>query len=468
MMKPCTVDFLLQSLRQGDATSAHTFMLARLLCDRRMAVHLYCNDPVGPLPRDLRRLVKRIHPGDYVPTADVTVLQYPIWFPLAERIRQAAGKVIFWYHGVTPPALWGAEADRDVLERSLLGTELVWCAHQVIAASPFIAAELHKYTDYPVERIQIVPLGVPVEKFQRKPPTAVVDRLLRHWNLASKRVLLYTGRIAGNKRVDLLIIALARLKAWYPDVHLLVVGDMTANEAYRELGQRLRVLADDLGVAKSVTFTGRVPVIEPYYHLADVYVLASQHEGFGVTLVEAMAAGLPVVASASGSIPWVVGEGDEAAGLLFTPGSVDEMVTQIRRIWEDPGLRENLIARGAQRAEVFTQERFATRAWEIFSAPVESLLHTPWDGRLSDPLYRQADVAMRNYRVRSHIPFLGSLIEWLRYNLTVHVKEAYLDRIIERQVIYNRSLANELRRLRQEVVTLRAALEQERMGPSDS
>ncbi|MCL4863693.1 MAG: hypothetical protein KJZ93_30085, partial [Caldilineaceae bacterium] len=70
-------------------------------------------------------------------------------------------------------------------------------------------------------------------------------------------------------------------------------------------------------------------------------------------------------------------------------------------------------------------------------------------------LYEQADIALRSYRVRSGAPGVGPLIEWVRVNSTTHIKEAYLDPIIERQVNYNRLLADEIMRLEGEVRQLR-------------
>ena len=75
-------------------------------------------------------------------------------------------------------------------------------------------------------------------------------------------------------------------------------------------------------------------------------------------------------------------------------------------------------------------------------------------------LYATADVAMRNYRVRSGIPIIGKLIESIRVNLTSHLKEAYVDRIIERQVAYNRSVIEEIGRLNTEIMRLRAEIKQ--------
>ena len=74
------------------------------------------------------------------------------------------------------------------------------------------------------------------------------------------------------------------------------------------------------------------------------------------------------------------------------------------------------------------------------------------------PLAAYADVVMRDYRVRSNAPVVGKFIEWVRVNSTTHLKEAYLDRVLERQVNYNRLLAVEVAALQNELVGLRAQM----------
>jgi hypothetical protein len=189
-------------------------------------------------------------------------------------------------------------------------------------------------------------------------------------------------------------------------------------------------------------------------------VSASQHEGFGVPLIEAMAAGVTVIASASGAMPWVLNAQTpdaEAAGLVFPAGDVDALVRQITRVLEEPALRKTLIERGYRRVADFSEEQFNRRALKVFHE-VEALARQgppPAAYRPRNSLYDQADVAFRRYRVRSRVPILGPLIEWIRYNSTTHIKEAYLDRIIEQQVLCNRLLADEVFQLKAEIAQLR-------------
>ena len=465
MMDFRQADILAYTLRTGDAVSNHTFDLARALGRRGVAVRIWVNHPLGPVPEDIAPLVHQIHYADYPGGADLVMLQYPLWFPLAERFREAAGAKLFWYHGVTPPHLWPAR-ERDLLRNGEVRTELAWFADVVAADSPFVADELHRHSGYPREQIRVTPLGIDAASFAQVPPPEELNALRSRWQLDQKRVLLYVGRVAGNKRIDLTIRALAHLLPDFPDLHLLVVGDTQDGTVTQALTAQLQQLAQELGVAQAVTFTGRVERAEPYFHLAEVYVQASDHEGFGVPLVEAMAAGLPVVASASGSMPWLLGADDGTpSGLLFTPGSSDELARRLSRLLADATLRAALVAQGRARAADFAPDRFDAAVGELLAAVAaaqeERQNRRSDDGPLpfvQDPLFRQADVALRSYRTRSHLPLVGRLVEWVRVNSMSHFKEAYLDRVIEQQVNFNRLAARDLIKLRAEIDELRRAL----------
>jgi glycosyltransferase involved in cell wall biosynthesis len=459
----CVAHIITQSLDLRSALGLHTAALIRMLNARRCSVLLDIQDRRG-VPSQLRSLLASRDTGAKVfSPAELTILEYPIWFPLAERFREASGATIFWYHGVTPPDLWEDRRSRDILRRSEVGTELAWHAHLAVADSPFIAEELHRHSGYPSERIHIVPIGVDLSVLRLRPSEAELSRLRARWRLQERRVLLYVGRVAGNKRLDLLVEALALLADRYADLHLLIVGDDSSMPTYRDLAIRLRGQSAERGVGDRITFTGRVASTQPYYYLADVCVVPSQHEGFGVPLVEAMAIGIPVVASASGAMPWVLGADDAGgvpAGLMFSPGDANDLAAQIVRVLSDPALRATLIGRGHRRAESFSFERFEAQARDAL-AHAETLARQgppPLAERNASPLYELADIALREYRVRSNMPMVGPLIEWLRINSTTHVKEAYLDRIIEQQVLFNRTLLAEIERLRFEVIQLQDQL----------
>lgn len=462
---------LVPSVRIGDAVGEHTLQLCRVLRRRYDEVTILTNDAPGPLPPDMTEAVRRVKPH-HLEQADLTIVQYPLWFPLAERVRDMAGARIFWYHGVTPPDLWGSQRDVELLRDSQVRTALAWHAHLAVTASPFTARELHESCGYPEERIRVIPLPVDVSAFAAPPGEQALAELRQRWGLEGRRVLLFIGRIAGNKRIDLLIQAMARLKTSHPDLILLVVGDDQYNAAAQELARTFAQQVQELGLDDRVIFTGRVESVVPYFHLADAFLLPSQHEGFGAPLVEAMAAGVPVIASASGAMPWVLAaennDDGEPAGLLFTPGDVDDLVNQITRLLDEPGLAQALVERGRIRAGDFGPDLFARNALDAVDEAVALRAEpTPFDAMLGQTLYPQADISIHDYQVRSNAPLVGPLIEWTRTQMTSHLKEPYIDKIVARQVRYNQMLASELDYLHAQLRQIESQIEALREEEND-
>jgi len=462
-MSQANADVLIHSVRGGDATSQLIFDLARVLAERQQAVRICYNYNAAHLPADMQPLIRQSRYAEYTPAADLTILQYPIWFPLAERFRQASGKRLFWYHGVTPPALWQIDTNREALEIAEARRELVWHAQLAVATSPFTAQELQQATGYPRERIRIIPLVVPVERLQTPPAADELTRLRTQWKLHGQQILLYVGRIAGHKRIDLLVQALAAVRTELPTLHLLIVGDTQSNPVAQQIYAQLQRQIAELRLTERVTFTGSVAAVEPYYHLADLVVQASQHEGFGAPLIEAMAAGVPVIASASGAMPWVLqaesGESN-AAGLTFPPDDVAALAMQIRRVLGEPALRAALIARGRRRVGDFSAAQFHARVVELL-VELATLAQQPEPTAQfsNSSLNAAVDVALRTYEVHSELPLIGRWLAWLRSNSTTHLKEAYLDRIIERQVNFNRTATQQTQQLQRELLELRQAVE---------
>ena len=154
-----TCDILTYALHRGDATSQHTFELARVLAQIGFRPAILSNYAPHDLPADIRPIARQASYASYTPRADLTILQYPLWFPLAERFREAPRARVFWYHGVTPPEHWPVPEERDLLRTSQIRTELANYAHLAVAASPFTASELHTQSGYPADQVPRDPLG---------------------------------------------------------------------------------------------------------------------------------------------------------------------------------------------------------------------------------------------------------------------------------------------------------------------
>jgi glycosyltransferase involved in cell wall biosynthesis len=183
-------------------------------------------------------------------------------------------------------------------------------------------------------RILVMPFGVDTGRFVPAPPRPETAAPRREpvRNGAPGLRLVSVGRLVWEKAHHLLLDACARLMARGVDLRLTIVGDGPERAAL--LAQR-----DRLGLGDRVAWAGARPEAEVIAALqaADLFVLSSVSEGFGVVLLEAMACGLPVVAPALHGIPEFVTDGVE--GVLFRPGSADDLARAIETAASDPGRR---------------------------------------------------------------------------------------------------------------------------------
>lgn len=432
-------------------------------------VQVYTPHPPHLVADDLTALARTITPDDLAARRDghfaqseLYVYHYPARHPLMESmITLDRGAVIFYYHNVTPPELWGSDFERETLERSVAGVStLAAYADLIVTDSEFNADQLVSDHGVDRDRIRVLPLAVPLDRFAPGPKEAA---LLRKYDLHGKRVIEFVGRMAGNKRIDVLIEALPSVRQRVPNAVLLLVGDNASNPAIAETVAKAKARAEKLGVASQVIFTGVVDDQAPYYRLADVYASASLHEGFGVPLIEAMASGVPIVASNATAHPWVIGE----AGLLAEPENAADLAAQIVRVLADDQLHGELVQRGLSRAKEFSLEAYEAgwskivaeaTVWLPEQAPTyRRALSSAATQRAAAAaqaqatelkwLEKAADVMQRGYVVRSNAPLIGPLLAWVRRNLTSHLREPYLDPTLERQVAFNREVVNTLQRL---------------------
>jgi alpha-1,3-rhamnosyl/mannosyltransferase len=200
------------------------------------------------------------------------------------------------------------------------------------------------------------------------PSEAQAGRFRRRYRLADHRFILYVGTDRPHKNLPRLIQAYARLRAdGACRQKLLLVGGFTHHA-------QLERLAVSLGVGDDVVLTGHVASEElPLaYQAADVFALCSLSEGFGMPLLEAMAAGVPVVTSSRGSMAEVAGD----AAVLVDPESVEAMAHGLGQVLGSPRLQESLIEHGRRRLDTFSWRSAARRTLEVY--------RDVWERRLSE------------------------------------------------------------------------------------
>lgn len=211
-------------------------------------------------------------------------------------------------------------------------------------------------------RIHITPLGVEPE-FRPLPSGENPTGLRKKFDLPEGVLLLHVGHTAFYKNVEGLLHCLKILRAREQPVWLIRVGE--------GLQLHQRTLAKRFGIADRVVELGSVSrgQLQELYRAADLLVFPSWYEGQGLPPLEAMASGLPVVASNRGALPQTLGQ----AGILVEPNAPAQMADAVGRILGDRALRTQLCARGLKRAADFRWETTAQETLRVYRSLLENL-----------------------------------------------------------------------------------------------
>jgi D-inositol-3-phosphate glycosyltransferase len=222
-------------------------------------------------------------------------------------------------------------------------TRIVSEADRIVAANVVERAELLRDYAAHASRIATIPCGVDTDLFTPGDRAEARRRL----GLDDRPVLLWVGRIAPIKGLDTLLDTVARLREGGQEMRLLVVGgDADEPTSGHETSLRQRIAR--LGLVDSVRFVGPQPqsVLPLYYAAADLTVLPSYYESFGMVALEAMACGSPVIASRVGGLVTTVRDG--VTGFLVPDGDVGALAERIETLVTDPELRWRLGREGVR------------------------------------------------------------------------------------------------------------------------
>ncbi len=239
----------------------------------------------------------------------------------------------------------------NVLHRSLLSASLRR-AQRIMVLSRFVADEIHRYYGVPLSRIELTPPGVSDAFHLSNIADEKTQRVLAIYRIP-RPFILTVGTLEPRKNLKTLLRAFALLPAKVAqDYHLVLVGKTGWRASSLERDLRTHPLAD------RIIRTGYVPAedLPSLYASADMYVFPSLYEGFGLPVLEAMAAGCPVVASNTSGLGEAVG----SAGILVDPlGPVVEWSRAIERIARSSNLRNELREKGISRAGRYRWENCA-------------------------------------------------------------------------------------------------------------
>jgi glycosyltransferase involved in cell wall biosynthesis len=225
-------------------------------------------------------------------------------------------------------------------------------ATKIVAVSRFTARGVVKGYGIPPEKITVVPDAVDTSRFN---PCVSGLETREQWKLDSEPVIVFVGRVAQNKGLDVLLKAFKNLIQDIPDAKLFIIGEETKTYARARPNETvlegLRRMVIEFNLTKSVRFLGKAPEesLPKIYATADVIVLPSLLEGFGMTLLEAMATAKPCVATRVGGVPEVVMDGE--TGLLVPPGDSVALQRAMSTVLDDRLLSRRLGQAGRQRVE---------------------------------------------------------------------------------------------------------------------
>ncbi len=310
-------------------------------------------------------------------TEDLLLVHYSHGSPVFEQVFRSALRKILVYHNVTP-GRYLAGLDPPLREKSEQALDALasYAPHveAAIAHSEFSAQDLRQ-AGY--RRIEVLPFTLH-ERLYEVPPD---ENILLRYRSDGWRTLLVAGRIIPHKRIEDALFVLDYLKRFVdPRWRLVVVGSWEGSEVYRE---RLMRLIASLGLS-DVIWTGLVPqaALLAYFKIADALLFPSEHEGFGVPLVEAMRMDVPIVACDSGAVEEVLG----GAGVLFHNREWPVMAEAVALIVSDHSARDAVLCAQRERREFFSRA-MAERRWQDF---LRSLTERPAPARSASPPTRSA------------------------------------------------------------------------------
>ncbi|MCS6972395.1 MAG: glycosyltransferase family 4 protein [Leptospiraceae bacterium] len=227
----------------------------------------------------------------------------------------------------------------------------------------YLAKQVVQMTRYPQQGIVEIPFGIEVRHFTKKLPNK--KQAQRSLGLPTNAIIAGTiGRFDPLKNQAMLLRAAAPLITQGMPLHLLLVGENT-HDSKNDYGSYLRELARELGIEHAVHFRPFQEDVRSAYAALDIFVLTSQSETFGMVTVEAMACGLPVIATRSGGTPELVSE--KSGGLLFTLDSEEELRAALKLLATSPNLRKRLGVRARKYAlNRFSHKKYTRQLIQLF------------------------------------------------------------------------------------------------------
>jgi D-inositol-3-phosphate glycosyltransferase len=263
------------------------------------------------------------------------------------------------------------EAQKEAATRIRVEDALMHDMDRIIAATPLDKMQMLELYGVDPERVVVIPLGVDLEMFKPIPKHEAQEAIGVDLP-EEQRLILFVGRLDPIKGLETLLKAICELTEQEPglakDLCLAVIGGDDESDGSDIAGELecLDKLKDEVGLTDLVAFLGsRAQDTLPYYYsAAEVCVVPSHYESFGLVALEAMACGTPVIASRVGGLQQTVEDG--VTGFLVPAGDEDALAQKLWLILSDGGLRQRLAANACHKAQQYTWQRVASRIVEVY------------------------------------------------------------------------------------------------------
>ncbi len=295
---------------------------------------------------------------------DITIFHFALPSPMTGKFASLAGTKIVQYHNITPAAFF-APYDPNLFRLAALGrrelASLVGRVDLALGDSEFNRQELEALG---FARTGVLPIAVNTGRITSAPPRPALERILRDGLIN----ILFVGRIVPNKKIED-HIRLAEIYKRYVDSYYRFIFVGRYDGVPRYFDQVRALIAEYDMLPDRFWFTGPVPDedLAAFYRWADAYVSLSEHEGFCVPLVEAMAADVPVVAYAAGAVPETLG----GAGLLFAPKDLELAAELLGTVVYDREVRARVLEGQRRRLQDFAPARIEAQLQSTLAAFVQ-------------------------------------------------------------------------------------------------
>lgn len=336
--------------------------------------------PVGDIPLHLDEFAANV-----VAFAAEEGIQYDLihshyWLSglVAEKLRQAWGPIpiVHMFHtlGHMKNLIATDDSERAPENRLVGEARVVQIADRIIAATPAEQEQIIHYLHADPNKIAIVPPGVDLSRFQPLSKATAKARL----NIpCGEHTILFAGRIEPLKGIDTLLRAISILQDRHPQAVenttvAIIGGDPWAETLEAEMA-RLQALRTELGIHDLVTFLGAKDqdILPAYYAVADMVVMPSHYESFGMVALEAMAMGTPVIASEVGGLAHLIQH--DMTGFHVPSRDPETLAERILELLQSPALRQELADNARAHAQQYAWQNIVMCMMKVYS---ELIMHT--------------------------------------------------------------------------------------------